>query len=83
MVKIRADKINKIADYIPLQELENGSENSDLLVVGWGSTFGAIKTATRELSEEDLTLLIFILNILSQCQKIWNKFYQIMKDFGS
>lgn len=52
MVKIRADKINKIADYIPLQELENGSENSDLLVVGWGSTFGAIKTATRELSEE-------------------------------
>ena len=52
MVKIRADKINKIADYIPPQELENGSENSDLLVVGWGSTFGAIKTATRELSEE-------------------------------
>ena len=52
MVKIRADKINKIADYIPLQELEIGSENSDLLVVGWGSTFGAIKTATRELSEE-------------------------------
>ena len=52
MVKIRAEKINKIADYIPPQELENGSENSDLLVVGWGSTFGAIKTATRELSEE-------------------------------
>ena len=52
MVKIRAEKINKIADYIPPQELENGSENSDLLVVGWGSTFGAIKTATRELSKE-------------------------------
>lgn len=52
MVKIRAEKINKISDYIPLQELENGSENSDLLVVGWGSTLGAIKTATRELLKE-------------------------------
>jgi len=52
MVKIRAEKINKIADYIPPQELEIGSENSDLLVLGWGSTYGAIKTATRELSKE-------------------------------
>tara|TARA_B100001093_G_scaffold120423_1_gene113164 strand:- start:13788 stop:15638 length:1851 start_codon:yes stop_codon:yes gene_type:complete len=52
MVKIRAAKVDKIADYIPPQELESGSENSDLLVVGWGSTFGAIKTAVRELALE-------------------------------
>ena len=39
MVKIRAAKVDKIADYIPPQELESGSENSKLLVVGWGSTF--------------------------------------------
>ena len=52
MVKIRAAKVDKIADYIPLQELESGSENSKLIVVGWGSTFGAIKTAVRELASE-------------------------------
>ena len=52
MVKIRAAKVDKIADYIPPQELESGSENSELLVVGWGSTFGAIKTVVRELAME-------------------------------
>ena len=52
MVKIRAAKVDKIADYIPLQELESGSENSKLIVVGWGSTFGAIKTAVRDLASE-------------------------------
>ena len=52
MVKIRAAKVDKIADYNPLQELESGSENSELIVVGWGSTFGAIKTAVRDLASE-------------------------------
>ena len=52
MVKIRAAKVDKIADYIPPQELESGCENSELLVVGWGSTFGAIKTVVRELAME-------------------------------
>ena len=54
MVKIRAAKVDKIADYIPLQKLESGSENSKLIVVGWGSTFGAIKTAVRELDSEGI-----------------------------
>jgi len=52
MVKIRAEKVNKIADYIPQQKLDCGSENSKLLVVGWGSTYGAIKTVVRELTAE-------------------------------
>jgi 2-oxoglutarate ferredoxin oxidoreductase subunit alpha len=52
MVKIRAEKVDKIADYIPQQELDSGSENSKLLVVGWGSTYGAIKTVVRELAAE-------------------------------
>ena len=54
MVKIRATKVDKIADYIPPQELESGSENSELLVVGWGSTYGAIKTVVRELAMEGI-----------------------------
>ena len=54
MVKIRAAKVDKIADYIPPQELESGSENSKLIVVGWGSTYGAIKTAVRDLASEGI-----------------------------
>jgi 2-oxoglutarate ferredoxin oxidoreductase subunit alpha len=52
MVKIRAEKVAKIADYIPRQELDSGSENSKLLVLGWGSTYGAIKTVVRELNAQ-------------------------------
>ena len=54
MVKIRAEKVAKIADYIPLQELDSGSENSELLVLGWGSTYGAIKTVVRELDAQGI-----------------------------
>jgi 2-oxoglutarate ferredoxin oxidoreductase subunit alpha len=48
MVKIRQEKIDRIADYIPLQKIDAGKENGKLLVLGWGSTYGSIKTAVRE-----------------------------------
>ena len=49
MVKIRQEKVDKIADHIPLQQLDNGPEKGKLLVLGWGSTYGAIKSAVAEL----------------------------------
>jgi len=52
MVKIRQEKIDRIADYIPLQKLDSGPEKGDLLVLGWGSTYGAIKSATADLQRE-------------------------------
>jgi 2-oxoglutarate ferredoxin oxidoreductase subunit alpha len=45
MVKTRQAKVDKIADHIPLQTLDSGPEKGDVLVLGWGSTYGAIKTA--------------------------------------
>lgn len=53
MTKIREEKIEKIADYIPEQKLDNGPEKGKLLVLGWGSTYGAIKSAVNELLAED------------------------------
>lgn len=47
MVKLRAEKIERIADDIPLQTIE-GDEEGDLLVLGWGSTYGSIKAAVAE-----------------------------------
>lgn len=49
MVKIRQEKVDKIAHSIPEQKLDNGSEQGDVLVLGWGSTYGVIKTAVEEL----------------------------------
>jgi len=49
MVNTRQAKVDKIADYIPLQQLDSGPETGKVLVLGWGSTYGAIKTAVTEL----------------------------------
>ena len=49
MVKTRQAKVDRIADYIPLQTLDSGSETDDVLVLGWGSTYGSIKSAVAEL----------------------------------
>lgn len=48
MVRLREAKIEKIADYIPLAKPDSGKEKAKLLVLGWGSTYGSIKTAVRE-----------------------------------
>ncbi len=49
MVKIRQEKVDKIADHIPDQTLDSGPEKGKILVLGWGSTYGAIKSAVMEL----------------------------------
>jgi 2-oxoglutarate ferredoxin oxidoreductase subunit alpha len=52
MVKTRQAKVDKIADYIPLQTLDSGPEKGKVLVLGWGSTYGAIKSACAELQAQ-------------------------------
>jgi 2-oxoglutarate ferredoxin oxidoreductase subunit alpha len=49
MVNTRQAKVDMIADYIPLQQLDSGAATGKVLVLGWGSTYGAIKTAVTEL----------------------------------
>ena len=49
MIRVRARKIAGIVREIPPTEVL-GPETGDLLVLGWGSTFGAITQAVRELA---------------------------------
>ncbi|MFZ2897640.1 MAG: 2-oxoacid:acceptor oxidoreductase subunit alpha [Saprospiraceae bacterium] len=49
MVRLRAEKIEKIAGHIPPAAPDSGSSRGRLLVLGWGSTYGAIKTAVQDL----------------------------------
>jgi 2-oxoglutarate/2-oxoacid ferredoxin oxidoreductase subunit alpha len=49
MVNLRQEKVDKIANYIPDQTLDSGPEKGKILVLGWGSTYGAIKSAVAEL----------------------------------
>lgn len=49
MVLLRQAKVDKIAEYIPEQKLDSGDTTGKVLVLGWGSTYGAIKSACAEL----------------------------------
>lgn len=52
MVNLRQEKVDKIAQYIPDQQLDSGPEKGKVLVLGWGSTYGAIKSAVLELQAQ-------------------------------
>jgi 2-oxoglutarate ferredoxin oxidoreductase subunit alpha len=53
MVRFRQEKIDKIAEYIPEQEIDNGPEKGKVVVLGWGSSYGAIKSAVADLLREN------------------------------
>jgi len=51
IVHKRAEKIERIADYIPELEVL-GPEQGDLLVLGWGGTYGAIHAAVESVQQQ-------------------------------
>ena len=54
MVKMRQEKVYRVADDIPEPEFFGDASGGDLLVVGWGSTYGSICGAINGLSDKDL-----------------------------
>lgn len=48
MVNLRAGKIQKVAGNLPLQVVEGDAEG-ELLLVSWGGTYGAVRTAMERL----------------------------------
>lgn len=54
MARERAQKVARLADIIPEQALI-GPDSGDLLVVSWGSTFGAVRSAVRQLQVKGKT----------------------------
>lgn len=54
MVKIRAEKVARIAAQIPNQKVDSGPESGRLLIIGWGSTYGAIRAAVRQLHNQGI-----------------------------
>jgi 2-oxoglutarate/2-oxoacid ferredoxin oxidoreductase subunit alpha len=51
MVKLRQEKVDKVANFIPQQDVI-GEKTGDLLVVSWGSTGGSMLTAVQEMRQE-------------------------------
>ena len=56
MTEVRAGKVQGIENDIPEQAIVLGEEKSDLVVVGWGSTFGPIYQAVIRMRAEGLNV---------------------------
>jgi len=81
MVKVRAKKVARVANFIP--ELEfNGDENSDLLVVGWGGTYGGLHTAVSSMLDEGKSVAHAHFNFINPLPKntadVFSKFKKIV-----
>lgn len=51
MVNIRAEKIKRVQNYIPELKPEF-ADSGDLLVIGWGGTYGSLHSAVKHVNEE-------------------------------
>jgi len=60
MCRIRAEKVEKIAGFIPKQKVF-GEKKGDVLVVGWGGTYGHLYSSVKELrlDGKDISLTHF------------------------
>jgi 2-oxoglutarate ferredoxin oxidoreductase subunit alpha len=56
MTRVRAAKIAGIAQDIPDQQIEVGEDGGKLLVLGWGSTYGAIREAVQRCRQRGLSV---------------------------
>jgi 2-oxoglutarate ferredoxin oxidoreductase subunit alpha len=54
MTDVRKAKIDGIAKFIPKQEVDQGNDSGKLVVVGWGSTYGAIYQSVKRCRAEGL-----------------------------
>jgi len=78
MVTLRKAKRDKIADFIPKQTIDQGKDSGDVLVVGWGSTYGTIRTAVSELIDDGISISHTHLRYISPFPV---NFEQILKKF--
>ena len=52
MTRLRAEKVERIADVLPPLEVEGDADDADLLVVGFGGTYGHLHSAMDELRRQ-------------------------------
>lgn len=82
MVNLRAEKVMKIADDLPKQEIDQGNQGATLCILSWGSTYGAVKTAVKEMISEEIDVahvhLRYLLPFPKNLEKILRSFDHIL-----
>ncbi len=81
MVKLRADKIQKIANYIPQQKV-TGIDEGELLIVSWGSTEGSVTSVLNNLEKEGIKVghahFHYIMPLPKNTEEVFKKFKKIL-----
>lgn len=82
MTDLRAEKVARIANYIPEQEIYGNKDGGELLVVGWGGTYGHLFSAVRELRKEGKDVSLAHFNYINPLPKntgeVLSKFKRIL-----
>jgi 2-oxoglutarate ferredoxin oxidoreductase subunit alpha len=81
MTEMRAEKVNRVVKNLPLQDIY-GDQEGDLLVVGWGSTKGAIQYAVDELRAAGKKIshahFHYIMPLPANTEEVFSKFKKII-----
>ena len=81
MVTLRADKVKRVVNFIPELGVQGASEG-DLLIVGWGGTYGSILTAFSELTKEHKSVGFAHFNYINplpkNTEKVFSKYKTIL-----
>lgn len=81
MVDLREAKVQKVADFIPLQDVI-GAQEGDVLVVSWGGTHGPVSEAVEELHNEGKSVghahFHYIMPLPKNTEEILKRFKKIL-----
>lgn len=82
MTDLRRDRINRIATTIPEQQLDAGKPGDQVLVLGWGSSWGPIRSAVEKLRNEGMSVasthLRHIWPMPANLEKLLNQHHTIL-----
>lgn len=82
MTDLRDQKVARIADDIPNQEVYGNPEGGDMLVVGWGGTYGHLFTTVKEMRAEGKDISLAQFNYINPLPKntadVFAKFKKIV-----
>ncbi len=78
MVKTRKEKVERVAGFIPELEIE-GETEGELLVIGWGGTYGALTTAVHELNKSGHSIALAQFNYIQPLPKNTREIFKRFK----
>ena len=81
MCNIRQEKVNRVSEFIPEQEIY-GDDSGDLLIVGWGGTYGHLYSAVKKMRENGKSISLAHFNYINPLPKntkaVFSKFKKVL-----